>query len=161
MPLGRGSPPRVRGKDGGWGRRDRPPGITPARAGKRSSSGKNTLSGRDHPRACGEKSGNKDNAATEWGSPPRVRGKGPFLRGPAEQIGITPARAGKSLCRVGSIPCGRDHPRACGEKLLTISTDLALLGSPPRVRGKEPVAAQDVAHLGITPARAGKSIPFA
>ena len=29
-----GSPPHARGKDGGWGRRDRPPGITPACAGK-------------------------------------------------------------------------------------------------------------------------------
>ena len=51
------------------------------------------------------------------GSPPHARGKVSVRPMQARGIGITPARAGKSVlvyilqCAVG------DHPRACGEKL--------------------------------------------
>ena len=71
--------------------------------------------------------------------------------------GITPAYAGKSQPKV---PCHFivwDHPRVCGEKVRSISGRAALLGSPPRMRGK--VYMQSVIRVGegITPAYAGKS----
>ena len=51
------------------------------------------------------------------GSPPRVRGKQYALIAEEVQIGITPARAGKTrnFCRRRCFM--RDHPRACGENV--------------------------------------------
>ena len=50
--------------------------------------------------------------------------------------GITPAYAGKSKAVSGSIAAVGDHPRVCGEKLLTAHLQEFLSGSPPRMRGK-------------------------
>ena len=50
-----GSPPHMRGKEVDTFRFSRGYGITPAHAGKRTSSGKHRLTRRDHPRTCGEK----------------------------------------------------------------------------------------------------------
>ena len=50
------------------------------------------------------------------GSPPRVRGKGEWVQAPVQELGITPARAGKSQAGRCGIGYRRDHPRACGEK---------------------------------------------
>ena len=71
--------------------------------------------------------------------------------------GITPAHAGKST--LGSVPecwC-RDHPRACGEKAPEGGSLTALLGSPPRMRGKAIVGEKFGLFARITPAHAGKS----
>ena len=53
------------------------------------------------------------------GSPPRMRGKAFKEIGGAAQTGITPAHAGKRCNENLSRLAGGDHPRACGEKLLT------------------------------------------
>ena len=50
-----GSPPRMRGKDEGVGSVGGQLGITPAYAGKSGSTMSSTMSTRDHPRVCGEK----------------------------------------------------------------------------------------------------------
>ena len=50
-----GSPPRMRGKEGGEMFMSVMPGITPAHAGKRFKRKCPRLRGEDHPRACGEK----------------------------------------------------------------------------------------------------------
>ena len=94
--VGPGSPPRVRGKVRPRKPRPTPRGITPARAGKRSRLSSTSSKGRDHPRACGEKSDRVSLAPHRAGSPPRVRGKGRRAPDPRKQVGITPARAGKS-----------------------------------------------------------------
>ena len=46
-----------------------------------------------------------------------------------------------------------------GEKLRFVGIVSALQGSPPRGRGKEPIAGQVGVVVGITPAWAGKSFP--
>ena len=73
-------------------------------------------------------------------------------------IGITPAHAGKS----GAKPCeaqhNRDHPRACGEKNIEEWRILREAGSPPRMRGKEETNEGISKKRGITPAHAGKSL---
>ena len=71
------------------------------------------------------------------GSPPRVRGKGKIMQRVALQLGITPARAGKSDQLTGNALGTRDHPRACGEKFQKARWQAIFGGSPPRVRGKE------------------------
>ena len=91
-----GSPPRVRGKDSCRAGRAGKPGITPARAGKRSRSISETVASWDHPRACGEKKLVEFGQHFVEGSPPRVRGKDVQSDVDLHGAGITPARAGKS-----------------------------------------------------------------
>ena len=50
-----------------------------------------------------------------------------------------------------------DHPRACGEKVNVPFPPHALLGSPPRMRGKGRALCSQKSEVGITPAHAGKS----
>ena len=94
-----GSPPRGRGKEIEQGEQLTRLGITPAWAGKSSSSLSRAAGPRDHPRVGGEKLLCAGLRGCFWGSPPRGRGKGTFSsprRGPAR---ITPAWAGKRLKR--------------------------------------------------------------
>ena len=152
------SPPRMRGKVSGNGRRFHRHGITPAYAGKRKEAGRARRVWRDHPRVCGEKSFSSEEPCQMWGSPPRMRGKGIFRHRVALHRGITPACAGKrSLPSEKRNPVG-DHPRVCGEKEPQCYEDLAGLGSPPRMRGKV-CESQGARHDGGSiPAHAGKSI---
>ena len=115
---------------------------------------------RDHPRACGEKLISAISCLLVVGSPPRMRGKARQNRTVGYRAGITPAHAGKSV-RFPSGHCrGRDHPRACGEKELRARRCEKRLGSPPRMRGKEPLPRRHEGRRGITPAHAGKSLSF-
>ena len=72
------------------------------------------------------------------------------------KFGITPAWAGKSLFPAGNALCPWDHPRVGGEKSLILATRTALMGSPPRGRGKALVDRERAVLQGITPAWAGK-----
>ena len=49
-----------------------------------------------------------------------------------------------------------DHPRVCGEKMVSMIPHRRSQGSPPRVRGKARGAWDAKARKGITPAYAGK-----
>ena len=110
--------------------------ITPAYAGKRSSTSFRISSYQDHPRLCGEKRQLLCEAVGYCGSPPPMRGKACFFQLGDVPAGITPAYAGKR-CR-GSVPgsCTRDPPRLCGEKTYTAENFTGYLGSPPPMRGK-------------------------
>ena len=111
-----GSPPRVRGKAKNCGSSCTINGITPACAGKRTCKTQCWAETWDHPRVCGEKAYSLVINGSEWGSPPRVRGK--------------VHRSGVRFCQLG------DHPRVCGEKRSAARAVQAAAGSPPRVRGK-------------------------
>ena len=91
------------------------------------------------------------------GSPPRMRGK--LLQDAMTkcQFRITPADAGKTK-RLSPHPAWRqDHPRGCGENIITGSSTSISPGSPPRMRGKpNPLSKPQVNHR-ITPADAGKT----
>ena len=152
-----GSPPRVRGKGSRRHGTCRARGITPACAGKSSEKLIHAIDDRDHPRVCGEKAGVATRELQNKGSPPRVRGKASRSSRKADRRGITPACAGKSCkpgCRRGRL---RDHPRVCGEKHIARNAQIAKLGSPPRVRGKEKFPNPSQSSSRITPACAGKS----
>ena len=110
-----GSPPRVRGKvsvRAAW----RPyHGITPACAGKSRSQPRLPCTGRDHPRACGEKSSLFRTACSPMGSPPRVRGKAVHHKHRHSPGRITPACAGKSSIQhltasLGEFKVQKGHP---------------------------------------------------
>ena len=113
---------------------------------------------RDHPRACGENRCAWRPADFLKGSPPRVRGKPQAAKRDIMQRRITPARAGKTLNRKSMAPRPADHPRACGENFCSGSQNYRLFGSPPRVRGKRAARSGERAGVGITPARAGKTL---
>ena len=154
-----GSPPRGRGKaeEGtavveSWR-------ITPAWAGKSTTSIKYACTPVDHPRVGGEKRRPTFCCRGRRGSPPRGRGKEPY--GEVRWIGqgITPAWAGKRAPQRCLSSSARDHPRVGGEKLTSPSVWRATPGSPPRGRGKGHLPRQFRCGRGITPAWAGKSCP--
>ena len=136
--LGRrvGSPPRVRGKGRNPHQRWNSLRITPACAGKRLCGLDRGAVRWDHPRVCGEKLYASGFGSSVLGSPPRVRGKVRLHYDRAHETRITPACAGKRGQRVCPVSMGKDHPRVCGEKADDFSVLVALIGSPPRVRGK-------------------------
>ena len=107
----------------------------------------------------GEKRRPSTGARSGAGSPPRGRGKERAQTGNAENLGITPAWAGKRYCRKSRHPAGWDHPRVGGEKNALFSSGCVVLGSPPRGRGKATPATVPTPAPGITPAWAGKSSP--
>ena len=111
-----GSPPRMRGKGFPLLHFFVPAGITPAYAGKRAGTMTRFFTSWDHPRVCGEKQTFAYARNGRLGSPPRMRGKGLLKVFVTEPLGITPAYAGKSCCRIFRFVVCRDHPRVCGEK---------------------------------------------
>ena len=65
-----------------------------------------------------------------------MRGKAKAAEAANAAARITPAYAGKSFDSLTVCRRLRDHPRVCGEKLLTTHLQEFLSGSPPRMRGK-------------------------
>ena len=86
-----------------------------------------------------------------------MRGKVGPIWGRYWHNGITPAYAGKSWLFAISAGLFWDHPRVCGEKFEGTEEELADLGSPPRMRGKDHTAIERNTSDRITPAYAGKS----
>ena len=66
-----------------------------------------------------------------------MRGKPAYVVGRLEMPGITPAHAGKTFLRNLKQAIRQDHPRACGENAETEAGYSAMIGSPPRMRGKQ------------------------
>ena len=151
-----GSPPRVRGKEKCFLPSPDRTGITPACAGKSSSSFVRSTFGKDHPRVCGEKVTAGSRGVGRSGSPPRVRGKDLTARRRRAREGITPACAGKSRRAKRARAWKKDHPRVCGEKRNAFFLRRIVQGSPPRVRGKARPASSGRPSGRITPACAGK-----
>ena len=133
-------------------------GITPAGAGKTVYCWTAGTAPTDHPRRCGENCPITQPRYSGRGSPPQVRGKHYNRDCGSRAYGITPAGAGKT--RIGnavfSVP--EDHPRRCGENIITGSSTSISPGSPPQVRGKRIGFRQYRATFGITPAGAGKTL---
>ena len=147
----------MRGKVFGMSLSDFPDRITPACAGKSGMKFRLLSLFRDHPRVCGEKGNGRPKLPAGEGSPPRVRGKVTDKSAHLNITGITPACAGKSRDKRRPSARFEDHPRVCGEKSY-LQTNMSLdVGSPPRVRGKEPDNHRRRDRDGITPACAGKS----
>ena len=95
-----GSPPQVRGKPGG-------------------GSGPGDTIG-DHPRRCGENKSHGRERSARVGSPPQVRGKLWATAPVAACMRITPAGAGKTSATSFAIRGTWDHPRRCGENVLSL-----------------------------------------
>ena len=86
-----------------------------------------------------------------------MRGKVCTYSATEHGYGITPAYAGKSRPDPEPDAGTGDHPRVCGEKMLTGDKTDEETGSPPRMRGKELKKIIPCGCGRITPAYAGKS----
>ena len=106
---------------------------------------------------CGEKDLYGDATVREWESPPRMRGKVHSTVYADGSSRITPAYAGKRSRCTFVQRLRWDHPRVCGEKMVSMIPHRRSRGSPPRVRGKVLVHLCGKLFPGITPAYAGKS----
>ena len=133
------------------------PRITPAYAGKSRTFAVSCCCIQDHPRLCGEKTGDSIADMQAKGSPPPMRGKVLFFKELERDDRITPAYAGKSRTRNKEGRNIEDHPRLCGEKRPWIQEALRSRGSPPPMRGKVVLFTILYVDFGITPAYAGKS----
>ena len=108
-----------------------------------------------------------------------MRGKVRHILNAVQNVGITPAYAGKSSRSPRPVRGRKDHPRVCGEKsasavpscdILRITPayagksfddayiDFYYFGSPPHMRGKVPFSIRQCFGAGITPAYAGKRL---
>ena len=87
-----------------------------------------------------------------------MRGKAFCDRHSVDQVGITPAYAGKSQKTALQKLPRQDHPRLCGEKGNNEVCGWVTGGSPPPMRGKDDITSFYNSAYGITPAYAGKSL---
>ena len=87
-----------------------------------------------------------------------MRGKAAALDHAGVDTGITPAYAGKSGHFVAVRHSSWDHPRLCGEKMISCGGRMLIMGSPPPMRGKVNIRPDTPIQIRITPAYAGKSI---
>ena len=113
--MGKGSPPRVRGKEPPRVQNHQSPGITPACAGKSPWACRSAGSSRDHLRVCGEKLSTTSTDIHPAGSPPRARGKVCHLISGNRTRRITPVYAGKSSIQhltasLGEFEVQKGHP---------------------------------------------------
>ena len=91
------------------------------------------------------------------GSSPRMRGT-PVLPLPLRlPVGIIPAYAGNTLGGAFDLILGGDHPRVCGEHMLSATDCTAAAGSSPRMRGTLYRELAVFGARGIIPAYAGNT----
>ena len=155
--LTAGSSPLVRGAPCACARQGLAPRIIPARAGSTSSAILSQLSGRDHPRSCGEHPPIHMSVRCVPGSSPLVRGAPAITPVLLSTSGIIPARAGSTDVHVARVLDSRDHPRSCGEHMFTSRVYSMPVGSSPLVRGAPQRHGQEGELVGIIPARAGST----
>ena len=130
-----GSPPRMRGTRCNVPISLFADRITPAHAGNTLREKISFDQEEDHPRACGEHRKTRCLFCSFAGSPPRMRGTPSTFGCEHLPDGITPAHAGNTY-RLSHSPSGlQDHPRACGEHMMSLSASITRIGSPPRMRG--------------------------
>ena len=152
-----GSSPRGRGKPVTTGATISAPGLIPAWAGKTSPACLSTPPRRAHPRVGGENLMPSQTLETICGSSPRGRGKLILSTDRESQLGLIPARTGKTYGRTASVPSSTAHPRAGGENDPSSLSSTGLFGSSPRGRGKPVWAQQRRQMQRLIPARAGKT----
>ena len=152
-----GSSPHVRGARR---RRTAPaprPGIIPACAGSTVNYHYRQLKAGDHPRMCGEHKHSGKLLAPSLGSSPHVRGARRCWRPLGRTRRIIPACAGSTNSGLTMWAQDGDHPRMCGEHILTVPAAEAFEGSSPHVRGAQRHHRQERHVYGIIPACAGST----
>ena len=132
--------------------------IIPTRVGtsKRDSPQKSRR--KDHPHACGDKSGQFICGRCVKGSSPRVWGQVDCKSHTCGRVWIIPTRVGTRRYVQPTPANPEDHPHACGDKIPVLVTVAFSLGSSPRVWGQVLPPAKLQRFFGIIPTRVGTSI---
>ena len=89
------------------------------------------------------------------GSSPRVWGQVLQYKFPMTEYGIIPTRVGTSLSGSEYRPILRDHPHACGDKIISATVRRNSVGSSPRVWGQVHCISPISPLRGIIPTRVG------
>ncbi len=153
----RDSPPIARGGPPAPTPTPDPEGLTPARAGRTSTSSTQRRRPRTHPRSRGEDLVVRAENAAVLDSPPLARG-GPDARARRrDQGGLTPARAGRTASGCSWRVVLRTHPRSRGEDRRCVFASPSEVDSPPLARGGRGHQGRDHVRRGLTPARAGRT----
>ena len=158
--MRKGSPPHTRGKLQGNFLLSSASRITPAYAGKTFTLVMPCSLRKDHPRIRGDNFIYSISHYPSQGSPPHTRGKPVKGVRVLRACRITPAYAGKTPNQKSQYPFSEDHPRIRGENSPLPVTQFKRVGSPPHTRGKLFIAIFVAVVLGITPAYAGKTMPY-
>ena len=153
-----GSSPRMRGTPSGIQTLGTTVRIIPAYAGNTSIEHRKRRWNWDHPRVCGEHLSNWLRTNASSGSSPRMRGTRCVQLRPCRQPGIIPAYAGNTSIEHRKRRWNWDHPRVCGEHMVSRSLAMASLGSSPRMRGTRRRSAIRTRTCGIIPAYAGNTL---
>ena len=152
-----GSSPRGRGKHVLLECRHLAVRLIPARAGKTLRASRMWRHRRAHPRAGGENLPFRVSSLQLFGSSPRGPGKLCAALWQALDVGLIPARAGKTKTPPPVVVVIGAHPRAGGENRVFRVTVIVLSGSSPRGRGKQRVLVREWSNDRLIPARAGKT----
>ena len=152
-----GSSPRMRGTHSRCRRAANVTGIIPAYAGNTMMTPRLTTATWDHPRVCGEHQCPANSAGTAGGSSPRMRGTLQTWLGGLVFRGIIPAYAGNTTNCWGCRNRSRDHPRICGEHVLSDEAFVRSQGSSPHMRGTRACRDHVLVASGIIPAYAGNT----
>ena len=130
-----GSSPRVRGTRrgcrGAWGGSR----FIPACAGNAYAPTEPKPYSPVHPRVCGERAPELIEGIEQDGSSPRVRGTPAEASVTAAITRFIPACAGNARRLTHPARRAAVHPRVCGERSASVTTDRYVVGSSPRVRG--------------------------
>ena len=157
MFWGAGSSPRMRGAPFPGSRVSACIGIIPADAGSTHPGDQNVQISQDHPRGCGEHAWMGTGRWRLPGSSPRMRGAPHLLLPAASGAGIIPADAGSTATPSICSPLHQDHPRGCGEHLITPHDIRSWRGSSPRMRGARHPILDCRLSTRIIPADAGST----
>ena len=152
-----GSSPLARGKHAFHATRGQSRRLIPARAGKTMWRLVAAAETRAHPRSRGENEPMMRRVPISVGSSPLARGKPAHRPVPAEDLGLIPARAGKTVGASRARRSARAHPRSRGENSGSFCVQLKTPGSSPLARGKRQHPKNRAWSGGLIPARAGKT----
>ena len=135
--LHSGSSPRVWGQDSSSLSVYKSSRIIPTRVGTRGYSGSACVVVWDHPHACGDKTIRYCSSFKVKGSSPRVWGQVNTICYKTCLVRIIPTRVGTRRLLLSAYHSFRDHPHACGDKLICTFSMSRLIGSSPRVWGQD------------------------
>ena len=152
-----GSSPLTRGKPWAQIKAAVSVGLIPAHAGKTASASPPARGMRAHPRSRGENRACARRERQAPGSSPLTRGKRSALTCPVPSVGLIPAHAGKTICRVFALVAPGAHPRSRGENVAATVATVGGGGSSPLTRGKRRPIRRIIGMEGLIPAHAGKT----
>ena len=155
LPYLRGSSPRVWGQVVIVCRVVKPCRIIPTRVGTSFCHRRDFKWAQDHPHACGDKNFADVSRSPIKGSSPRVWGQGCYIFTILTVGRIIPTRVGTRVLITSPQHTFKDHPHACGDKVVRAVLAGYRQGSSPRVWGQVRRTTTQALPMWIIPTRVG------